>query len=227
MNLLIMVMTHQGVEETIKRHWPFWSANAQAHDGKVMFTCPVDSPISEAPGEILKIGNKGHFGPTSIKRFHEIHETMLRFPADWYMLCEYDSLCLSPQLPNVWHTPGFWATICIEPTAPIGFVAKYFFATPMMFSRDGLTQIVNAMDRLSPSAQGGFFDRWLGLLLLQEKIPWHGYQPPGYTENTIGKEAWGHSRALEAVKNGTVMVHGIKTPETLALLHNAYRERQP
>jgi hypothetical protein len=211
MNLLITIMAHAGGQAAFDRHMPYWQSNAREHQAELLVTCPVDAQVKTDRALIL--GKAEHHGVASILRFRAILTALHRLRRDWYVLFEYDSLCLTPRFPNVFNSPALWANAFDNNTPDPKFRAMHYFHPPLIFDWYTLNQITQAMMNVANHAEQGFWDRWLGLVSEIGKITWRGYDNVGFAKNTIEPQHFPELK--KAIAGGAVMIHGIKTEQAL------------
>jgi hypothetical protein len=97
-----------------------------------------------------------------------------------------------------------------------GFNAPVFVHTPWYFDRSAALKILKYGTKLFQlnMTEGGFVDRWLGLILELYDIEWFDCSMTTYSQNTIDTSKM-IQEACEAIKNGAWYVHGIKDSRTL------------
>lgn len=223
--VLVAVMAHADpkAELMYKLHLPFWKAISP----DIITIMPVDKHFKGAENPIL-FGRASHNGPDAIKRFRWIESKLLELcKKERYQkafLFEYDSVALDPVIePHLLSNTLFGNMFerGVEDMDP-KFKSRKFFHPPILFTQDILMRLVNIANSMTVFDEQGMWDRWLGLQAQKMKIPSSGYGHLGYSRNTIEKSHY--PEAIEAVKNGAIYIHGVKTPETLAVLVEARKQ---
>lgn len=211
MNVRVTIMAHKDSQATFDRHAPYWAD----HGWPVAVTCPIDSPVKTDFAK-FPIGHRCHHGPEAIRRFREILMWIWKVGADWNLIYEYDSLCLTPKVPEeCFRLRGLWANVF--PNNDHKFRGSFYTHPPLLVDHGTLTDIVK--HPLPDTFERGFWDRWLGLVCERAKIPVHHYENLGFSRNTI--ESCHLVNGVAAVIEGAVMIHGIKTDEALRVLSDA------
>lgn len=212
---VIMAHAEPAAEDAFNRHLPFW----RRHSSDISVMCPLDSQVKTGL-PIMPIGTRGHNGPEANRRFKKLLEILTMMDYDRYVIFEYDSLCLSPDLPQRVSEPGLWCNLFDEdqPTAR-GFKGSHFTHPPLVMDKGTLRDIVRRGEQVSDEAERGFWDRWLGLVCELGSIPMRGYGRLGFSKNTITESEL--PEAVKAVHGGAVMVHGVKSENVLNKLYAA------
>lgn len=205
MSTLCIVMAHHGTEETCWRHLPFW----RAHTSEVVFFCPADSVISGVGDteQIWKAGYASHAGPMAIDRFRRMLGMAVNTGHSHFLIHEYDSIHFGP-LPIC---DGFLGANRFGDDRPErGFKGTQYLHPPLMMSAEILRRVHDGFCRIENSAEGGFWDRVLGLICELDHIPVFDFMTAGigFSHNTI--EPGMYESAVEAFKNGAILFHGMK-----------------
>lgn len=220
--LLVAVHAHAGVEETVKRHLPYWTR----HGHEVVFFSPKDKPLGVEGVTSINLGNEAHSGPVSIVRFKTIWTELLKWNVDGYAIFEYDSICLSKEIP---YSPRqFMGNVVhdgLAGTHGYQFVSPFYYLAPWIMPKPILAQIVESIRTLPNNVEGGFYDRYLGFALARAEIPHAGLGQLGFSLSTIKEPDL--PAMNEAIQKGAVLIHGIKTAGVLdcAQRIHAYRGR--
>lgn len=196
MKTLVVVHAHAGVESIMDRHARFWEAS-----GDVLYTSPLNAPITGRHS--VKLGCDGYVGPESIRRFRTVWGHLLQLSYDLFQINEYDSFCLGP----VPLFDGLQGNLFFNSDPK--YESPIFFQAPWILNRPTLERIVAAMGEIPTTLDAHFCDRVLGAIVLRENIPWAGYADKGISWNLVAPQ---EIAALKnAVTNGAVAIHGIKT----------------
>jgi hypothetical protein len=214
LNAICCVMAHGdlGAQLAFDRHLPFW----RNHGCQIYVVSPTNSPVRTGLHQI-PVGPRQHHGSAANARMRRVLFTLLDMPAEWYIIHEYDSLCLMEVPGLVWERPVLWANVF--PNDDPSFEGKIFFHPPLIMPRATLRAICSASANVRDAAEHGFWDRWLGLVCERAGIPFEGYGPNGYSQNTIANHHL--PEAIKAVRAGARMIHGIKSPSVLDALDEA------
>jgi len=161
----------------------------------------------------LEVGKAEHHGVQSIMRFRAILEQMQGGGYDRYAFFEYDALCLANDLPPMFA--DVVGNVFTDSNTDNGFTGGMFVHPPIMFTAKGLSQVVKTMEGMSLTDERSVWDRWFGLCLKRSGLSCHSLLASGlgYSMNTIPPEK--HEELFLAIRNGAVLVHGVKTPECL------------
>lgn len=208
-----MAHAEPAAEDTFNRHLVFW--RRLGHDISVM--CPSDSQVKTGL-PVMPIGTRCHNGPEANRRFRNLLEILAMTDYERYVIFEYDSICLSPTLPNEIDGRGLWCNLFGEDQpAARGFLGSHFTHPPLVMDKETLRDIVRAGTDVPDEAERGFWDRWLGLVCERGCIPMRGYARLGFSKNTIAEAEL--PEAVQAVRGGAVMIHGIKSENVLNKLY--------
>jgi len=211
MKTLSIIMTHKEALPAVRRHLPIWNKHLE----KIVFTSPVDSMMGSELEE-TGIGNAEHNGEISAQRIMKIFEFALSYPETWeyLLLLEYDALALG--LPEYIFSEGVSAAKYSQ-NKPIKFKGKFYLHYPMLFKREAFERVYSCLDAVK-TRDRYFSDRFIGKAVELARIPVKDLIREGkaYSKNTIKQE---HHKALkQAVRNGAIFFHGIKTEETLRII---------
>lgn len=216
---LIVVMAHGGAQATFNRHLRYW----QAHANPILTFCPSDDLVVGHGTEVVSFGRAGHHDVSSIERFKYLLKLLSLRREDYFVIMEYDSLCLSSGIP-----PELFSVDCIFsnlfhdiPGNP--FSATHFLHPPLVFSKKTLSKIVSECERRKEFDGLGYWDRYLGQICESGNIEMRGYGKLGFSVNTIEPSIL--PAAIEAVAGGAVMIHGIKTEPVLSSILSRYDSR--
>lgn len=212
MNTLIVIMAHRDIQPTFDRHLYEW----EKHGHDIVVYCPKDS-IVDTHHRIWAFGPRGHHGADANKRFKELIYMLALTTYERFMICEYDSYCLSPVLPffrvDAFHDALLCGNVFRDDRPDRGFIGTTFIHPPLILTKSALSILVPALKALADECERGFWDRMLGLACEERGIPTldflrHGL---GFSRNTI--EAADIASMVAAVRKGAVMIHGVKDQE--------------
>lgn len=214
-----VVMCHKAAKDTVLRHLPYW----QAQGTPVMIFCPVDGAVQMDGCEHLYWGRCEHHGAHSIARFRFlINHLKDRCAAyDRVVIWEYDSICLSPELPET-RSDAVTANAFYNRDDNARFKEKMFTHPPLFIPLNLMGKLCDAMKFVSNDDEGSFWDRWFGYvcdLAKVEIVSLCEHTKQGYSQNTIEREH--EMTAVAASSRGVRVFHGVKTPEMLNVIRLA------
>lgn len=223
MRTLISILAHAEAQETFERHFPYWKAH-EAEGADLLFRFPANSAFVVPGHQSIALGKKEHDGLHSIANFYSIMDHMWNLGYDRVGFLEYDSFCLGP-------LPSMGEFDLIGNIFPDQISEKFqggmFVHPPFFVTRAGLAQLVNfGMKGLPFIAEGGFWDRWLGLAIKRAGLTCKSLieSGEGYSQNTIPKESWPDLR--KAILTGARCIHGVKDVETFKVVQLAWNHAQ-
>lgn len=237
--VLVTVMAHgvYAAQSAFERHLPFWRSLGYPMQVVTPEDCPVETGLTR-----LMIGKASHHGVQANGRFREMLRLLSLTDYEWFVIHEYDSINLCREIPEtIFKTPGLWANVFGNDDPH--FKAKQYFHPPLIMDMGTLKALVKAVDMkssthritphldplpsegrgngLSDGAEGGFWDRWLGVAAELAGVRVNAYGPMGYSKNTIEEGDW--TEARRAVERGAMFLHGVKTEETLEAIAGEQR----
>lgn len=217
---LLTVMTHQGAHETFMRHYPEW----KKHGTDILIFATEEPYRIDLPHEVLQFGHAEHHGPESIRRFRFLLSYLAQKPYETFSIFEYDSFCLSVGMPG-FTLDGLAGNVFRDDQPDRGFVGTHYVHPPLLFSKATLDKLLVSAEALSDHAEGCYWDRWIGLAGEMANVPFLDYLTSniGFARNTI--EPTQIQDAVDAVKNGAVYLHGVKTKECYDAIKAAYRDQ--
>lgn len=223
MNALVTIMAHgeSHAQQTFFRHLPFW----RAHGLPILVTCPENSKVA-APASLpmLTIGRASHHDAEANRRFRTLLGILARTEYDRHIIFEYDSLCISPELPDeVLHSRGLFGNVFNALPGDARFTAGQYIHPPLIVDRETLNRLLESAPDVPDESEGGFWDRWLGKLCEVARVKPKSFGDLGYSQNTIEEH---HLNDAEmAARDKAVFFHGVKTSRTLVKLRIAHNER--
>lgn len=218
MNVMTVVMAHPDAAETYARNRHLW----EHHRTPVLTYTTADPHHIRFPREVLAFGHAEHHGPASLDRFRYLMRSLSNIAEErgieYFLINEYDSFCLSPVLPPMLFADCIWGNLHHEQPGT-RFISTTFLIPPLFASARIIKRIADGCDKHRDVECEGFWDRWLGYVCEQEEIPMMPFGPMGFAVNTIGDAEL--PSAIEAVKLGASMIHGVKSENVLLALENA------
>jgi hypothetical protein len=227
----IAVMAHFDpvAQATFNRHLPLW----QRHGAPILVFCPQNS-IAQTQLPLVIYGRASHHDAEANARFKYLLNWLNTEPAlqsrRWFVIFEYDALCLSPTLPIAEIAAGLRpgeavvAGPVFQEAGPVpNFKGTRYIHPPLIFNRPGLAAVCAVLKSLPDDAEAGFWDRLLGYATEVGKIPFHNLHKTGrgFSANTI--EPSQIDAACSAVEKGAVWIHGVKTELCLQKLMQTYQ----
>jgi hypothetical protein len=218
--ILNVVMAHREAQAAVNRHKKYWHAC-----GDVVYVTPLNSPLPDSSLPFVEFNMAQHAGFEANSRVISALRWAINQPYGFIAFHEYDSFMLEP--PSSLPFPGeIWAPAFRDTREERGFVGTTFTHPPLFMGRATCIELVSALDRVTPHAERGFWDRMVGLAI--EQTPsiklvnmWEGGRC--FAKNPI--EGSTVEEACAAVRHGARWIHGIKTPEALVAIESALNHR--
>lgn len=208
MKTLSVIMGHADAQATFDRHLPLWKSNGT----DLMVMCPQDA-VLQTDIPVLALGRKGHHSAMANWRFRQLLEFLTRLRYDWFVVHEYDSICVSPEIPPC---PVTAISANLFTADQPEFKGHHFLHPPLQLGPDVLWRILDAMRKLPDDSERGFWDRLIGYACELADVAMVPYGKLGFSKNTIHPEDI--PAAVDARKKGAVMYHGVKTEQVLRAL---------
>lgn len=205
----IIVHGHGAIQATFDRHLPFW----EAHGHLITVFSLTDDPLNPRGHNHIKFGTRGRGGPKAHERNLNWLSYMAKKQFDRFLIYEYDAFSLDP---NVTVPKGLSGNIfpCYD-----SFIALRYPGHPMGIDSHSAFKMLEVAKEYPEMTEGGHIDRYYGALAQLAGVPLFPWIPAGYCQNSITIEFI--SQAIEAVKNGARMIHGVKDERTLKALVGA------
>lgn len=213
---LVAVLAHSEVAGTLARHWPWYERSCCDILGVGRTDRQVTWPHPEGTRSFV---GSIRIGTESRAQGSNHPERLLKLLSWFISASEYDDICvieydgifLRP-LPRGGPGTGFETTPAGG--GGDGFAPCTFFHTPWWFNRSVARQVIEYGERMLKMNifEGGFLDRWLGLMVELYRLPW---TPAfAFSVNSLDRPEYiDHARKVIAV--GCYYVHGVKTPDQL------------
>jgi hypothetical protein len=215
---LVVVQSIKKYEAMTFMNLPLW----RHHGSQVVIMSPWDSQLV-IPGSLFAfVGEDEWAGAKSIERWvkmlawcdRECHNKGYRY----VLMHESDSVCLTSKLPEYLTAPEneeiFFSNEMPENAEPR--IQEFYCLAPWFFS-------AKVVRKLMAFIQTEFFwpvgplhgDRWLGQLLVASGVAHRKFEP-GIGCGTLGPVTAPDrlpelNQVCDAVRNGAVMIHGVKT----------------
>lgn len=232
---LVAISAYAGDRIQVENNMPYY-----AHHGcQVVLFTPEDAPIENGihPGVVYFItGKKGWTGPQTLERQRKFLAALLKFPQNYFLFNDSDSVCLSPRLPDyLYATPDvIWSNEVLDTNPAPSHLPKLALQPPYFFSRKAVEGLLKAVDNLPVSYYQGVAG-FEGLPVPTECIDHYMLQlacGSGYVHHNFftgasfeTESAHGEETMVDLVRNhGRVLVHSIKRKPVLDRLAQAHAE---
>lgn len=208
----ILVMAHGKVLPTIERHEKYWT-----RWGDVTYVTSVNDGIPGSRGLQWAYGPPEHHGFECNRRVMlALKQATQGFPTN-IILLEYDCLILGQDKSWLKMVPrdAVWCPAFSDTRATRGFVGTTFCHPPLVMNCRTACHLVEAMEKLGPACEAGFWDRFVGHVCEQYAIKIQNMWNTGdcFARNPIDGEYL--DSACEAVSKGARFIHGIKDEPSL------------
>jgi hypothetical protein len=206
MTTCLGLQSYPGANKLVKAFWPHYEKGGFKEiigigttNGSTLWPKPIRT---ELIGADLYIA-----GDHLCRRLVRSFEHMLLLNTDFICVSEYDCLFfqeLPKELPR-------GITTHLAGGTPEGCHCKWFAHSPWILDRDSAMRFIMvgeqmiAEKRCDPSP-----DCFLGQVCEEAEIPTHFDILKSYSRNSIDSPAW-EAEAREAIRNGAISVHGIKS----------------
>lgn len=127
------------------------------HECPVVVLSPSDAPIvhEEVPWahSVIHEGKKCWAGPEAIERHGLFLRALLRFPQQFFLFNDSDSICLLPKIPDYLYEgcQTHWSNEVLDTNPGPSLLPKLAFQPGYFFSRGVLEKMVSVLDRPAPS----------------------------------------------------------------------------
>lgn len=231
MKLLVAIHAHAAVSDVLRRHWPYYWKSG----GDLLIVGRTDKrldyPMTQACGHramYTEIGTECGPGGSIDNHLERFLETIQRFLflAEYEVLAitEYDTLWFHPlaeeiaKVDAMWFLRRFHAYLAsTETPSEKGWHHEQFWHQPWIMGREMARQIYSVGKTLLRLRllEGGFTDRWLGMLLHLYGIPVEHTNARTFSVNAIDTPVF-MAAARRAIKERDVyFIHGVKTEAQL------------
>jgi hypothetical protein len=216
MSFLLCIHSYPGANEAIQRHWPFFEKSGASR---------IIGIGTEGGGCVFPVGQVeiGHNSYMKVdgspddhlcRRLLDTVRWCLVQPEERFVICEYDTVFLR-ELPE-------FSGICAHQTGGRihNSISPSYHHNPWAFDRESGERLANWMEQALPVSQchpNNSPDLFFGLACdmggLKVGCPWGMF-----TRNTLDHDL---DLAVQAVRDGAHVVHGVKTEEQLEPLIEA------
>ncbi len=234
-NLLVAVSAYAGDADQVNTNLPLY----EHHGARVLILSPADAPINSVPTlgrvECMQAGARGWAGPHTLVRQRLFLELLSRQSAEFFLLNDSDSFCLSPALPEcLFAEPGvFWSNEVTDTNPSPSLLPKIAVQPPYFFSRAVLEKFLQFADKpatsfTAPSPEGwplpiptDCIDHWMLQVVCAAGIPHRSFQDGASFET---KSEHGLATMVEHVElHGRIFLHSVKEKAAVLRLLAARR----
>jgi len=224
-NTLVTVHCYEGDKQLVENNLPCY-----LHHGSppVIIMSPQDSAVI-IPGLICRFGGqRAYIGQASLDR-QRLHLSMaLEYQYRYYLLNDADSLCVSPEIPKYLYDQSentIWANIVHEPRPHASKFPKLALQPPYFLERATLIKMLSVADQVTAHPITPYIDHYMLELACMAGVNFRSYMDmetpapveiPTDTYTEMSKRIRYHGR---------VMLHPVKTPDSLAQWREDYRCR--
>lgn len=215
--MILAIHTYPGANKDLSFHWPFFR---RAGFERIIVVGTHGGGCHIPPGaEYVEIGDNKHVAGDHLpRRLVDTAEWCLRCGGGWDQLCiaEYDCVFFRP-LPKL--DPGFHGHLAGGQLP--GCKSTFFYHFPYIADRASWETFVKGGRELLAAGEieQGTPDAFLALTIERYGIAHHFHSFKSYSRNTI-HASFGPGQpdfipeARQAVRDGAVVCHGIKTSKT-------------
>lgn len=204
------------------------------HQCPVIILSPANAPITEVSDSRVHcqwMGDVGWAGPQTLVRHRLFLEAMLKFPFQWYLMHDSDSVCLSPEIPAYLYEGKLaWSNEVQDMNPGTSRILKIAVQPPYFFHRDVLAALIKAAD----SPPESYYGEVTGPIPTQciDHYHWQltvGSQMPHFTFHTGCSWETSSRHGLDEMsrvvrEHGKVLIHSIKSPYVLERLLVEHKE---
>lgn len=231
MKLLVAIHAHAAVSDVLRRHWPYYWKSG----GDILIVGRTNKRVdypAETPGDrrcrYTEIGLECGPGGSIDNHLERFLETIQRFlflaEYDVLAITEYDTLWFHPLAEEIakvdptWFLRRFHAYLCsTEKPSEKGWHHEQFWHQPWIMGKEMAQQIYSVGKTLLRLRllEGGFVDRWLGMLLHLYGIPVDQTNARTFSVNAIDTPEF-MAAARKAIRERDIyFIHGVKTEAQL------------
>jgi hypothetical protein len=193
------------------------------HKCPVVIFSPADSKIEKMGPHICEgVGKRAYTGPESLVRQKLQMEAMLKYPFNWFLANDSDSMCLSPLIPQyLYKEPDvLWSNEVSDMmhNRPAGYKwPRLAFQPPYFMSRRVIEQLLTVADSVECEPQTPFID-WVMMAWAIASGCAHKNFHDGASYPTRNSPEGLHVMRGVVRNRGKVMVHSIKDARVLRWL---------
>lgn len=228
---LVSVHGYAGDAEQIRNLMPYYLH----HKRPVVVVSPVDSPIApihlrtqQGQVSFKYAGQREYVGHLSLERQKQQLKLLLKIPAQFYLMNDSDSVCISSRIPDyLYQEDVFWSNEVpdVMHTMPPDWpYPRLAFQPPYFCSRRILERMVAATEKVTFQSclQLVFIDHYMMRLADAGQIP-HKHYIRGCSCPTKNYPP-GQAVMKQLVIDGGVMLHAVKSPDVIQMIVTARLE---
>jgi hypothetical protein len=169
-NACLAILAHAGAAKTVAEFMPQWKSL-----GKTVLGFVPDGHHLNGFDVLISEGRSAHAGFYVFDRFLRACERLVGSPFDTYVIAEYDTVNLKPELPSLAPgyitSPGSWS----PPHNETCGANQLCLLSPWTMDRDTLREfIAAARESLKTNPDypegAGLLDRWIGYVVIQNNL---------------------------------------------------------
>jgi hypothetical protein len=207
MKYSLSILAHDGAEQTVREFMPYW----RAVDEDVVVYLPEGSRGFDFC-IYNNVGQNAYRGNETLVRWAETVKVAAKREADFYIFAEYDTLPMSPTLPQVQAGSVNAAVVSVSYPGAI----KFCLLSPLVLSKEMLNPFCDALmaqaQRPEPEwTIGGLTDRLLSEAAINAGLPLNNIG------NAIGYLQFPDIHKM-IVGSGANWVHGWKSLDEFGIL---------
>lgn len=170
MKTVVAILAHQSAQPTVDDFLPQW----RKLPCDVIYYVPVGDSL-ERVSEYRQVGESAHSGAKVFRRFLDTLKDLAEMDYDHYVVAEYDTVNLRPELPTLYNNVITTFAVDAPPHNQSYGPMQLCLLSPWCFPRSLLIQfIAHAESDLSKEPDGaelaGLLDRWIGRVVDNSKL---------------------------------------------------------
>ena len=168
---ILAILAHQSAQVTVDEFLPQW----RKVDCHLRCYVPVGDTVTGFD-DVQQIGVSAHSGYGVFRRFIDTCRDLLRDEYEHYIIAEYDTLNMTPELPMLRADKLTTYVVWAPPHNTNDGALQLCLLSPWCFPRHLLARFVEEAERqieIDPDAPrfGGLLDRWIGWVVRKAGIP--------------------------------------------------------
>ncbi len=210
------------------------------HECPIVLLSPAALPGVIQPYLCRNVGPTGVWGQPSLDRWDLYFKELLKFPQNYFLICDSDSYCLSPELPRRFYKEPdvFWSFHHPDPRPHPSPYPKIAFQSPLFLSRSSIEKLLSVDRAKVPCHPITPFQDWYLVALTCEcgnleyrhnpdavSFPgWNGGGANRVVDGFVSDENYrGADRMVDEVLSGKILVHSVRHREVLQRVVDARR----
>ncbi len=216
-NTLVSIHGYSGDQHQIE----FMLPHHERHECPIVVMSPEDAPVyflrAASPPLFFHLGFRQHLGQIAIDRTRAQFSALLRFPYEFFLSNDADSICLAAELPDyLYEEEGvLWSNEVSDAVCPRaeGYTwPRMAFQPPYFFSREVIHKMLSV--DVPGDSDTPFVDWWIMAVAHAAGIK-HRTFPHGISLPP-NQDYWEGVMDYAVTNRGAVFLHSIKRPEVLA-----------